>query len=360
MVTDNYEDGKVKVAALIPAYNPSGELIPLVNALSRSDFSTIIVVNDGSDRECDSIFAEIGKIDKVVLLRHAVNLGKGAALKTGLNYAYCYFADHVGVVTIDADGQHLIEDSLKIAEELKKYPDNLIMGVRNFDDRVPLRSKLGNTITKYLFRFLIGHKLTDTQSGLRGIPRSFIPGLLKIGANGYEFELDMLLACKYSGRRIIEQPITTVYIDQNRSSHFNPFFDSLKIYFVLFRFSLAAIFSAVIDNTVFILIYSFSNSIATSQIAARAVSMIFNYSAVKKVVFYSDLKHGKTFPKYLSLVVVSGFVSYLLIKAIIMFSPLSVIPAKLVAESIVFLANFAIQRDFIFAHDKNTAEVKNA
>jgi glycosyltransferase involved in cell wall biosynthesis len=346
------KDANLKVTALVPAYNPSKELLSLVNALSRSDFSAIVVVNDGCNRECDPIFAAVEKVDKVILLRHAVNLGKGAALKTGLNHVYCYFADHIGVVTIDADGQHLIEDSLKVAEELKKYPESLIMGVRNFGNDVPWRSKLGNTITKYLFGLLMGKKLADTQSGLRGIPRSFIPSLLKIGSNGYEFELDMLLACKYTYRQIVERPITTVYIDKNRSSHFNPFIDSMKIYFVLFRFTLAAIFSALIDNTIFIVIYGSSSSILTSQVSARAVSMIFNYSAVKKAVFYSDLNHRKTFPKYLSLVIISGFVSYLLIKFMTMFSLLSVVPAKLVAESVVFLANFAIQRDFIFAQDR--------
>lgn len=348
------KDGNVKVAALIPAYNPSNELISLVNEMSKSDFSTIIVVNDGSSCECDSVFAEIEKINKVILLRHAVNLGKGAALKTGLNH--CYFGDHVGVVTIDADGQHLVEDSLKVAEVLKTHPESLVVGVRGFDKNVPWRSKFGNNITKYLFRLLMGQKLTDTQSGLRGIPISFICSLLKIGANGYEFELDMLLACKYTGRQIIEQPITTVYIDQNRYSHFNPLIDSMRIYFVLFRFTLVSIFSALIDNTVFILIYGFSSDILTSQVSARAVSMIFNYSAVKKVVFYSDVRQGKTFPKYLSLVIISGFVSYLLILGLTMFSPLSVVPAKLVAESIVFLANFAIQRDFIFTLDKNAQQ----
>lgn len=352
------KDGDVKVIALIPAYNPSKELISLVNELSRSRFSAVIVVNDGSNRECDSVFAEVEKIDKAILIRHAINLGKGAALKTGLNHAYCYFADHIGLVTIDADGQHLVEDAVKVAAMLEKHPESLIMGVRNFGDDVPWRSNFGNTVTKHLFRLLIGQKLTDTQSGLRGIPRSLIPSLLRISANGYEFELDMLLACKYTGRRIIEQIITTVYIDQNRSSHFNPFVDSMKIYFVLFRFTLAAIFSALIDNIIFILIYGFSSSILTSQVTARSVSMIFNYSAVKRVVFYSDAKHGKTFPRYLSLVIVSGLVSYLLIKFLTIFSPLSVVPSKLIAESIVFVGNFAIQRDFIFAQGKDATEVK--
>jgi glycosyltransferase involved in cell wall biosynthesis len=122
----------MKVTALIPAYNPSGQLVDLVRKLAASDFAAIVVVNDGSKSDCDSIFEEISKISKVSLLRHAVNLGKGAALKTGLNYAYCNFEDHIGVVTIDADGQHLVEDAVKVAEALLEYPESLVMGVRSF------------------------------------------------------------------------------------------------------------------------------------------------------------------------------------------------------------------------------------
>jgi len=338
-----------KVAALIPAYNPSNGLIDLVRGISKSSFEVVVVVDDGSGRECDSTFAEIEKIEKVVLLRHAVNLGKGAALKTGLNQ--CCFGGYAGVVTMDADGQHLLEDSLKVAEALKTHSESLIMGVREFDKNVPLRSKVGNSITKYLFRLLTGQKLADTQSGLRGIPMSLIRSLLRIDSNRYEFELDMLLACKHMGRNIVQQPITTLYADQNRSSHFNPLIDSMRIYFVLFRFALAAISSALIDNAVFILVYSLSPGIFLAQVSARAISMGFNYLAVKKVAFYSDLKHRKTFPKYLSLVVVSGLVSYLLIKVLNSLLGISVVPAKLIAESVVFLANFAIQRDFIFTRD---------
>ena len=77
--------------------------------------------------------------------------------------------------------------------------------------------------------------------------------------------------------------------------------------------------------------------------------MGFNYAAVKRAVFYSGQSVSHTLPKYLALVCVSGVVSYLLIKGLVMFTPLPVIAAKLVAEPLVFLANFAIQRDFIFA-----------
>ena len=342
----------MELTAIIPAFNPPQELVGFVRQLAASEFAKIIVVNDGSPSSCDPIFQTIERVEKVTLLRHAVNLGKGAALKTGFNHACCYFGDHLGVVTIDADGQHLLEDALKVADVLKNHPENLVMGVRTFGKNVPLRSKVGNILTSFLFRLLIGQKLSDTQSGLRGIPKPFLPRLLKIGSNGFEFELDTLLTWKYTGRQIIEQPIQPVYIKGNESSHFNPIMDSMKIYFVLFRFTLASLSSALIDYAVFILIYGLTSNLLAGQACARLVSMLYNYSVVKKMVFFSGEQVSRTFPKYLALVIFSGTISYFLIKILTQFSPLPVIAAKAIVESLVFLANFAIQRDFIFV--KNT------
>ncbi len=342
----------MNIVALIPAYNPETRLISLVSELSESSLGGIIVVNDGSSVEHNAIFDEIGKLSGVTVLRHAVNLGKGAALKTGLNHAYCSFPDYIGVVTLDADGQHLTKDILNVACALMNNPENLVMGVRGFDHDVPLRSKIGNSATKYLFRLLMGKKLIDTQSGLRGIPMDFIPRLLKIDSNGYEFELDMLLASKYSGRQIVEQKIETVYIEGNKSSHFNPLLDSMKIYFVLFRFTIASLLTTVIDYTVFLLTLAFTSSLLSSQIAARLTAMIFNYSAVRKLVFYSEQKHSQTFPKYAGLVFTSGSLSYLMIHALSEYTFMSVITAKVISESTIFLANFAIQRDFIFTRSR--------
>ena len=345
-----------KITVLIPVYNPTDRMIGVIHGLVESGFTSIVIVNDGSDAMFDPLFAEVAKVGHVTLLRHAVNLGKGAALKTGFNHVFCLSRDHTGVVTMDADGQHLPEDARKVALSLSKFPDALVIGARGFDTEVPFRSRFGNGITRHLFRILIGQKLTDTQSGLRGIPMGFIPSLLKIPASGYEFELDMLLACKYTGRRILEEPIRTVYLQRNISSHFNPLFDSMKIYFVLLRFTLASLLSAVIDSALFLVVFGFGASILISQASARAVSMLFNYTAVKRTVFYSDQRDSSTFPKYLMLVIVSGTVSYFLIRFLTTFSSMPVLAAKISAESIVFLANFAIQRDFIFAKNRGAGK----
>jgi len=342
---------------LIPAYNPTPVLIGLVKALVCQGFKNIVVVDDGSSLECAFVFREIKCFPECAVLQHAVNLGKGAALKTGLNHIYCLFPDRAGIITLDADGQHLIEDVLRVRDALMLCPEKLVIGVRKFDRHVPFRSRIGNLITKTLFHLLIGKQLADTQSGLRGIPMDFIPQLLRIGSNSYEFELDMLLACKHAGRQISEEAIQTVYLEGNKSSHFNPLIDSMKIYFVLFRFALASLLAALIDNITFILAYSVSLNIIASQIAGRVLSATSNYFLVRKAVFYSRKSIAKTLPEYFMLVAISGLISYLLIRTILAFFPVPVVTAKICAETAIFLANFAIQRDFIFTQvARNKAE----
>jgi putative flippase GtrA len=197
-------------------------------------------------------------------------------------------------------------------------------------------------------RVVIGQQLADTQTGLRGIPAGLIPSLLRLPSNGYEFELDMLLACKHDGRTVVQEPIRTIYEAGNQSSHFRPVFDSMRIYFLLFRFTALSLFTAVVDNLVFIAALSAMGSIGRSQIAGRLVAMIFNYVCARRMVFHSKQPHQTVLPKYVALVAANGLVSYGLIRALHGGLAVDTIVAKLVAEGLLFLANFAIQRDYIF------------
>jgi hypothetical protein len=155
--------------------------------------------------------------------------------------------DKTGVITADADGQHTPKDIGRLIAAMEQTPDALILGARQFDKDVPFRSMLGNKTTRVLMRILLGLKITDTQTGLRAIPREFIPDLLEIPYNRYEFELEMLLVAQQLRMKISEITIETVYLDGNSSSHFNPLLDSAKIYFVLFRYIAASIITAIFD-----------------------------------------------------------------------------------------------------------------
>src|SRR5882672_3322774 len=103
------------VVVLIPALNPESSLVAYVRRLMELGFERVIVVNDGSATQ--TVFDQLAEIGSDVL-HHAVNLGKGRALKTGLNHFLLHYPNHCGLVTADADGQHLPEDTVRVAEEL--------------------------------------------------------------------------------------------------------------------------------------------------------------------------------------------------------------------------------------------------
>jgi putative flippase GtrA len=339
----------VEVPVIIPAYRPNEHLVSLVTDLIELGCPLVVVVDDGSGPEYERQFRKVEGLGRVRVLRHAVNLGKGAALKTAMNYVLVRFPGSCGVVTADADGQHHPNDILRVAERLQQNPEALIMGARQFGPEVPWKSRLGNRASRALMRMVTGRRLSDTQTGLRGIPGRLIPHLLRVPSSGYDFELDMLLACKYQSCRIVEEPIQTIYLDGNRSSHFNPVLDSVRIYLLLFRFSILSFCTAVLDNIVFGLAHASGANLAESQVAARIVAMCFNYLGARSVVFHSQQRDRVMLPKYVLLVLCSGSVSYAMIRFLQFQTGMRVTVAKVIAEGILFIANFAIQRDFVFS-----------
>jgi len=333
---------------LIPAYQPSPVLPEMVRELAASsEMEAVVVVDDGSGPEYREIFDAAAR-EGAIVLQHVINLGKGAALKTGLNAAACRFPGHVGVVTADADGQHKVDDILKTARTLAGQPAALVLGVRSFGGDVPLRSRVGNILTRAVMRFVTGQAFTDTQTGLRGIPMGFVPELMRSTPNGYDFELDMLLRCRDARREITEVAIETVYVDQNRSSHFNPLVDSMRVYFVFFRFAAVSMITAAIDNTVFLMLHHSWASVIGCQFASRAVAGVFNYSANKLEVFHSRTHNKVALPRYCFSVVAQGLVSYFLFIHLSRLLGIDVAVAKIAVETALFFASFIVQREFVF------------
>ena len=341
------------IPILIPAYRPNETLIGIAKELVKGGAELIIVVDDGSGPAFEPLFLELEQLAGVKVLRHAVNLGKGAALKTGINYALTTLPDLEGVVTADADGQHDPADILRIAQVLAQSPEALVLGAREFSNPqesqdIPLRSRLGNTVTSRVMRVVLGQKLADTQTGLRAVPRALLAPLLKVPATGYEFELEMLVAAKHQSLQVIEHPIRTIYEPGNPASHFQPLRDSMRIYFVLLRFSMISLMTAVIDNAGFYLLFHATGMIAASQVCARLISVTFNYRCVRQAVFFSDQKNSVLLPRYLLLAAVNTLLSYTGIRMLSGHTPLGVFPSKILTESLLFIVNFTIQRDFIF------------
>jgi glycosyltransferase involved in cell wall biosynthesis len=228
------------IAILIPAFQPDPKFPVLVRETVAAGWNRVVVINDGSDAAHAHLFTDLP--DTVELLTHPVNLGKGAALKTG--FAHIAGTDCAALITVDADGQHELPDIEALARSLEAQPDKVVLGVRQFElPQVPFRNRLGNRMIRGVFWLMAGRYLQDTQTGLRGVPVSYVPGLLKLKGKRYEYELEMLLFCISANRKApwLEVPIHTVYGEAAGHSHFKPVADSWKIFCTLLRWRLRLI-----------------------------------------------------------------------------------------------------------------------
>jgi glycosyltransferase involved in cell wall biosynthesis len=336
------------VAVVIPAYHPPPSLLVLTAALVPSPLvEAVLVVDDGSGEGFAARFAEVAGLAKVTVLRHPQNRGKGAALKTGLSHAIDALPEVAGIVTADADGQHAPADVLRAAALVAGGDLALHLGVRQVGASAPWRSRFGNSMTRHVLAAVSGMRLSDTQTGLRGIPRACLAELLLLPEDGYDYEMDMILACGRRGWPIREMPVETIYLDGNRTSHFRPLRDSLRIYHVLLRYAGSSLLAALVDNAIFMGAFAATANILGSQVLGRLGSLLFNYRVNRNAVFRSDVPARAAFLKYVALVVVSGAVSYGLIRGLVV-AGLGVLAAKITAESLVFFGNFLVQRALIF------------
>ena len=211
---------------LLPAYNPNIMMLTSLRELQKEGFG-ILVVNDGSAKEFSELFVEAKKY--AVVLDYGKNMGKGYALKYGMARINEHFPDAKRFITADADGQHSTEDICNIREKMRSGYD-FVLGTRDFKGNTPLRSRVGNSMSRFVFAASCGHYLSDNQSGLRGFDMCHVPWMTQVHGNRYEYEMNVLMCAVKQRVKILTVPIKTIYIDDNRSSHFNPVRDTLRIH----------------------------------------------------------------------------------------------------------------------------------
>lgn len=347
----------IRKIALIPAYKPSGMLIDILAGLKERGFD-IITVNDGSGDEFDDIFLQAKEYSTV--LKHNVNLGKGAALKTGLCFIRSNYHEPYVVVTLDADGQHCTEDVCRTAEAAVSEPDALVIGARAFRGKVPLKSRLGNGITRAVFALSSGKMLTDTQTGLRAFSDRHVARMLDINGDRYEYEMNVLMDYAKAKIPIREVPIETIYIDGNSSSHFRPVRDSYRIYKEIIKFSLSSLLSFGIDYVLFCILSAFTGQIAFSNIAARLVSATVNFEVNRRVVFGSKKSVAKSALAYIALALFILACGTLLVTFLTSEVGLSPFIAKLLTESSMFVLSYAVQHSAVFAGGESNKDKKGA
>ena len=338
-----------KQLIIIPAYQPLESLVPLAKDIFNY-FENVLVIDDGGGEKYAHIFTQLKDIGAIIVT-HAVNQGKGRALKSAINY--CLLNPEIakaGVITVDADGQHRPADIVKIADAMEQNPNDVVLGCRAFDtNNVPWRSYMGNGISRKVYKWTCGINVSDTQTGLRGLPYSFLEIAAKCEGEKYEYETNMLLDIKTNKVNITEVTIETVYENNNESSHFNPIRDSIRIYSIILKYSFASLFSALIDYIIFIIAHACGAKIMFATYIARACSCLINFTLNKNVVFKGKGNSGVQLAKYLTLVVISGTISGWAVSIISgLFPFVAPVIIKVPVEIILYLFNYTVQRTMIF------------
>lgn len=349
-----------RVPIIIPSYEPDEKLPDLLKSLKKTGFQNVVLVDDGSGEAYAHFFQEAEERYDCRVLHHAVNQGKGRALKTAFNYCLREFKEMPGVITADSDGQHTPDCILACVEELLTHPDSLILGCRCFEEEdVPARSEFGNKCTRLVMKYLTGITVSDTQTGLRGIPTVFMEQLLMVKGERFEFETNMLLETKARKIPIVEVPIRTIYIEENRTSHFNPIKDSVKIYMMFGKFLFSSLSSSVVDLALFSLFcfllkdmqWGRITYITAATVFARVLSALYNYLMNLKVVFQSENSIKSTLPRYILLAVIQMSLSAFLVSRLYPCFGGAEVLVKIPVDVLLFFLSFIIQREFVYREE---------
>jgi putative flippase GtrA len=344
---------------LVPAHCPGPALLQTLADLRTARPSwSLLVVDDGSGTSYADVFARARALGaEVVTLAH--NRGKGAALKVGLAHV-AGARPGAGVVCADADGQHAVADVVAVGERLLAAPHvrRIVLGTRTFDARVPLRSRLGNAVTRWLFTAATRTRLTDTQTGLRGIPADLLAWACGVPGERYDHELQVLLRAGRAGIVLDPVPIATIYLDDNSSSHFRPVADSLLVYAPLLAFLASALAAFVVDTAALLVLRALTGHLLLAVVGARLTSAGVNFVVNRRLVF--DGRHlvrtRTAAGRYVLLATAVLGANYVLLSALSWLG-LPLLPAKVLTELALVPTSYAAQRGFVFCSHRDLTGV---
>jgi putative flippase GtrA len=266
------------------------------------------------------------------------------------------------VVTADADGQHTVHDILRVADALREDAADgvptLILGCRAFTGRVPLRSRAGNAVARGVFRLAAGWALSDTQTGLRGVPSGLLAWVRDQPGERFAYEQNVLLRCHRDGVATREVPIETVYLDDNASSHFRPVVDSLRVMLPLVLFAGSSLLAFAVDTVMLLALNALTGLLVPSIVAARVVSASVNFAVNRRVVFRAE-QRGRMLrqaARYALLAVALLASNIVWLDALTRYG-MPLVVAKIATEAVLFVTSYGVQRSFVFGTQRARAEL---
>lgn len=339
----------MKKIILIPAYEPDEKLINLVKKIDLKEFD-LVIVDDGSGKNYQNIFKQVKEYAHVI--SYPNNQGKGYALKTGFQYIQKKYHQDYIVITMDSDGQHTIKDAKKLCAYIEKHPNALALGMRVRGKDVPIRSKIGNEITRLIYKITTGLHVYDTQTGLRAFSDQLMDFLLNTEGERFEYEMNVLLKGAKQKIEMKEIQIETIYIEKNSSSHFKTFRDSFLIYKEIIKFSLSSIISFLTDFLLYTILILVQQNIILANIIARVCSATINYIMNKKYVFKNKESTSKSLKSYILLALLILILNTTILNILVNQLFIDKLLAKIITEILLFILSWLVQKNIIFKNKK--------
>lgn len=216
----------MRICLLIPAYNEARTIGQVVSE-AREITESVVVVDDGSQ----DATAQIAEDSGALVIKHSVNSGKGAALRTGFQHVLDNGYD--ALITMDSDGQHDVNDIPGFLKAFDERGSGIIIGSRMQDiSTMPAVRKFTNKFTSFVGSLLTHQKIRDSQSGFRLISSDVLRAV-ELETAGYEMESELLIKASRAGFRITSVPIKTIYGQE--VSKINPVVDTCRFLRLLFR-----------------------------------------------------------------------------------------------------------------------------
>ncbi len=321
-------------------------MLQLLGELQTAGIMTI-VVDDGSGPAYADVFAKAAEYATV--LGYEENRGKGYALKHGLRYISEHIQGRYVIVTMDADGQHQVADAERVCEAARGRDDVLILGSRRQGKSSPLRSRFGNYVTRKVYTLSTGQVVYDTQTGLRAFDSRLLPFLLQVAGERYEYEMNVLLDASRFGVAIEEVAISTIYLDDNASSHFEAIKDSWRVYKEILKFSAVSLISCAVDYLAYsLLLWLGGGFLAVANIGARFISATLNFTLNRKYIFKSE---GRLLQSAFQYFLLASFIllsNTLVLNLLVYRLGINEYLAKLLTEIMFFTLSWLGQRFVIF------------
>ncbi len=207
-----------KIFVVIPAYNEKESIGSVIDSLLKGGYSRIVVVDDGSS----DLTSRIAESRHVHVLRHPINRGQGAALKTGIDYSLLQGADII--VTFDADGQHQVKDIKKMVEPVRKGEADITLGSRflkGSSSNMPFLRKIYLKVGAFIIFFMYGVRLTDSHNGLRALSRKAASSI-EIRCDKMDHASEIIDQIKKNNLRYREIPVDIKYTEysQKHGQHY--------------------------------------------------------------------------------------------------------------------------------------------